>query len=412
MPHEIRVYRDNAASSIVFRGSSVLSQFTNQMHAIETDEGLIDIFDVYANNFRVVAGVAYTVFKKQDGTAAGVDVGTTVDYLNSQFQAFAGGGPSGDPPVITSVLTSTVVSSTPFLYQITADNNPTYFDASNLPSGLAINQATGLIFGLTSNVGVHNISITAFNPYGVDSQTLQLTVLAGGGFVDTYSVRFQNSVYKQYVEMTGVSSSLQRGSDLAWSVAFWLYVEVLGESDIWSYGTTETNYCYIGLTSDNKIRVRLKQSNTKKLEISAGSVSVGTWYCIVVANSGSGTLDVYQNNVLQANTVVENTLDGVAGSGTTVRIGRVSGAATSALYLNGLINEWAYYDKRLNAGEVNAIWNGGTPTDLSALGSSGNLKSWLRMGDGDTYPTLSDATGGNDGSMKNMTTLNIINLAP
>ncbi len=50
-----------------------------------------------------------------------------------------------------------------------------------------------------------------------------------------------------------------------------------------------------------------------------------------------------------------------------------------------------------------------TPADLK--GKSG-LVSWYRMGDGDTYPNVSDYVASNDGTMEDMTSGDIIQAAP
>jgi hypothetical protein len=46
-------------------------------------------------------------------------------------------------------------------YQITADNNPTSFDATNLPPGLTLNRSTGLVSGVPTISGVHDAEVVA-----------------------------------------------------------------------------------------------------------------------------------------------------------------------------------------------------------------------------------------------------------
>ncbi|HEX8078223.1 MAG TPA: putative Ig domain-containing protein, partial [Chthoniobacterales bacterium] len=80
------------------------------------------------------------------------------------------------PPVITSPTTATATRNQPFSYQITASNNPKYFSASALPSGLTLNVNTGLISGTPLVTGTFSITIVAGNDSGVGNANLQLTI--------------------------------------------------------------------------------------------------------------------------------------------------------------------------------------------------------------------------------------------
>jgi hypothetical protein len=97
-----------------------------------------------------------------------------------------------------------------------------------------------------------------------------------------------------------------------------------------------------------------------------------------------------------------------------MRIASDERANVNSQWYNGHVDDWSYWNIALSAGNVTTLYNGGDPSDLSGVGFVANLKAWLRMGDGDTYPTLTDnAAGGlHDGEMKNMTALNIVNLTP
>ncbi len=80
------------------------------------------------------------------------------------------------PPVITSAPTVNGFFGTPFSYQITASNLPTSFGASALPSGLAVNAATGLISGTPSSGGVFAATVTATNASGTGSAPLSILI--------------------------------------------------------------------------------------------------------------------------------------------------------------------------------------------------------------------------------------------
>ena len=78
-------------------------------------------------------------------------------------------------------------------------------------------------------------------------------------------------------------------------------------------------------------------------------------------------------------------------------------------YARGAIDEVSVFNSELSASDVSAIYGSGVPSDLSTYSS---LVSWWRCGDSDTFPTLSDNKGSNNGTMTNMTSGNIITDVP
>ncbi len=82
------------------------------------------------------------------------------------------------PPVITSSLTDSGDCNTSYSYQIVATNSPTGYTATGLPTGLNINTSTGEITGIPTSTGLHNVTITASNASGTDTEILALTINA------------------------------------------------------------------------------------------------------------------------------------------------------------------------------------------------------------------------------------------
>lgn len=70
-------------------------------------------------------------------------------------------------------------------------------------------------------------------------------------------------------------------------------------------------------------------------------------------------------------------------------------------HFNGNIDEVSIWDTNLTEEEVGEIYNDGVPANLAEHSKINNLVSLWRMGDGDTFPTLTDNQGGNDGTMVN-----------
>jgi hypothetical protein len=80
-------------------------------------------------------------------------------------------------PSITSALTANGTVGAAFSYQIVATNTPTNYGATPLPSGLTVS-AAGLISGTPASGtnGVHNVTITATNAGGTDTETLVISI--------------------------------------------------------------------------------------------------------------------------------------------------------------------------------------------------------------------------------------------
>lgn len=78
-------------------------------------------------------------------------------------------------PVITSPLHATGLEGADFAYQILAANAPSSFGVVNLPLGLRLNAATGLISGQPVYPGDFFATISASNLWGVGTATLHFT---------------------------------------------------------------------------------------------------------------------------------------------------------------------------------------------------------------------------------------------
>jgi hypothetical protein len=80
-------------------------------------------------------------------------------------------------PAITSDGTASGTVSTPFSYQIVADNTPLSYSVSGtLPDGLTVNTATGEISGTPTQAGATTVTLEATNAGGQGAKDLTITI--------------------------------------------------------------------------------------------------------------------------------------------------------------------------------------------------------------------------------------------
>ena len=139
-------------------------------------------------------------------------------------------------------------------------------------------------------------------------------------------------------------------------------------------------------------------------------VQDGNWHMLTLTHSGgsgsSSTTILYidgaeEESYTQTNTYTTTTNTGSFGAG--------FGDSDAGPY-----NPWAgsideigvWKDTVLDGDAVSALYNSGKPIDLSSdsgnYDNSGDLTHWWRMGDGDTFATITDNKGSVDGTLTNM----------
>ena len=84
-----------------------------------------------------------------------------------------------EPPIIISPLTAAGSQGQPFSYAIAALHNPIGFSAAQLPLGLSLDHANGIISGTPLEDGIYTPLITAINECASHTETLTLTFTSG-----------------------------------------------------------------------------------------------------------------------------------------------------------------------------------------------------------------------------------------
>jgi hypothetical protein len=384
------------------------------MHAYGNDDlTTIDVLTTYTVTRKEIANYPWGEVLDVDGNPAGASLNEVVDYMNSQFEYT--GGTGGVPPDITSPLTASVVEGTAFSYSITADHVPNLYLASGLPAGLSCNPSTGVISGVTSVLGPHNIMITAINAYGSDTETLVVTVLVAGGYHNSSSVRFRDHIYQHHL-VVNTSAAINDGSNDPWSITAWVYVNnITTNMDLFAQGNTSgKGYRHIYMDTSGRIVLTFYRSGLVRTYRTQESLTPAAWVQLSVVYAAAPSCAIYFNGVAKTVDLVTNTLSAESKGTSNMRIGRGPGIASDAYWMDGYLDEWVYWNIALSAGQVTSVYNGGVPHDLTLLGFAANMMQWLLMGDGDSYPVLTDNAAGNvhDATMTNMTAFNIINFVP
>ena len=241
------------------------------------------------------------------------------------------------------------------------------------------------------------------NPYQV--------VPATSAFSNTYSVAFDGV---NDVVTTGTLENFGITGD-TFSVSFWMkhsgslgnYSTFLGatRNASWNNGFA-VMYVNTGSPPANQLRFWINGWNASGYAYAdLTTTEANSWIHVVCTYDGTNT-KVYKNGSVGTNGSRSGDITHEhAGTSFTFMIGR---AETATSYdFAGNIDEVGLWDVALDADAVTALYNSGSPIDLASdsgdYDNSGDLQGFWRMGDGDTYPTITDnSTNSYDGTMTNM----------
>ena len=131
---------------------------------------------------------------------------------------------------------------------------------------------------------------------------------------------------------------------------------------------------------------------------SLNTIFDGAWHHLCGTYDGVN-MKIYEDGVL-INTVAKTGT--ISNAATDLNIGGVG--ATNQWASN--IDEVALFDEVKTPSD---LYNSGAPTNLA---SESGLVAWYRMGDNDTYATVTDNAGSNDGTMTNMSADDLVSETP
>jgi len=240
---------------------------------------------------------------------------------------------------------------------------------------------------------------------------------------DTYPYLDNTQAFsKRSLDFDGVNDYVTMGDvlnaymewNVAFSVSFWMNADSIS-SVLSLVSKQDTSDDYRGLniyTQSSKIRASLTRENStgKKIVVNGGTtLSNSIWYHIALTYDGSANASgmlIYVNGAVETMTIVSDGLDGTTTNSANFEIAARDG---SGLPFDGDIDDVALIASELSAANVSTIYNSGQPNDISGFSPIG----YWKMGDGDTYPTITDSgSGSNNGTMTNMTAADIIGQTP
>ena len=225
-----------------------------------------------------------------------------------------------------------------------------------------------------------------------------------GPFANDYSIDLDGS--NDYVSVTP-SSSIDLYGFSAWfksdsliSASSGIKGVLLGQGGSSAFLALGGNYT--GDFTNELITIRQSAQNSFAYTSASATIDTG-WHHITAAwstssaTTGGDGYDIYLDGVKVGNAGGTSTPSSPYTLSSTFSIGR---RENSAYYFNGLIDEVALFTSALSASDVTAIYNSGSPADISSLSPFG----WWRMGDNDsgTGTTVTDqGSGSNDGTLTN-----------
>ncbi len=182
------------------------------------------------------------------------------------------------------------------------------------------------------------------------------------------------------------------GNDNAFSISSWFNADSIGTFYMatkdasgnreWSFRTVSSQLHFFAFGTGGGYIGRKYATN----------LSAGQWYHAVVtydASKASSGIKLYLNGSrVDDGDYAGGTYTAAVNTTTSVRVGSVE---VNGTFGDGKVDELAIFDSELSASDVTAIYNSGTPADLSSYSPVG----WWRMGDntGDT-----DSGGGTPAS--------------
>ena len=192
-----------------------------------------------------------------------------------------------------------------------------------------------------------------------------------------YSVTFDGAT-GTYIDLTN-NAALQPAG--AFTVSGWLYIDNIGLNHTVLANNTAVGakgYVFWVTVATKNIALTVNDGAVWTSCQGTTTFAAGQWYHVAASYAGtSSEIKVYVNGQLE--TTVLSTATPITYTGAGGYIGKYNISRSS-----GKIDEVALFSSVLTGAQINSIYNGGSPADLTSL----TPVAWYRMGDGDTSPVI------------------------
>lgn len=321
--------------------------------------------------------------------------------VENHFTAGASSQGYCDTPTITSIISTPVTTATvgeEYSYDVDAVGSPTpTYALLTAPSGMAINEITGVISWTPLYVGTFNVQVQASNIEGSDEQAFTIEVgpvcfctpglthywkldeTTGGNFVDCQGGHTANcgSCPTPIAGHIGGAQAFDRTDDglnvlddgsfdwsasESYSIEFWM-----NESTVCG-GTVQANNevvvgrsgagWWIGVNCESPLPVQRVRAYLQGAELfSTTVVNDGLWHHVVLVRDAiAGAFTLYVDGDAEATLVTAGKT--LVGSDS-LTIGYFNGPAPGKYRYGGILDELAFYDAALTEQTIDAHFNHG-----------------------------------------------------
>lgn len=205
-------------------------------------------------------------------------------------------------------------------------------------------------------------------------------------------------------------------SDSAFSLSVWVYHTDSLRKDIINKEFSSSSIEYaLWKATNNKINIALYDgaSSTNVRKFTNNAITLNAWNHIAVTYDGRGGSNAHDGIKIYINSVDNATTKSSAGSynsmhNTTAQL-KLSRLERVSFYASQNLSNPSIMDKELSPSEVNEIYNGGLPTNLTSASFSANVVFSARLDASDDLTTsggVTDYIGVNNGTAINMTAAN------